>query len=73
MTVIDSIKDKRKKLAIMLFCRSYLYYSDLLTEVEAKKVFKRIRSFQDKHKIAITQEQIDGVIVMYDDKHREKK
>lgn len=69
MTSIDSKKEKREKLAIMLFCRSYLYYSNLLTEVEAEKVFKRIRAFQDKHKIAVTQDQIESVHVMYDDKH----
>lgn len=58
---------KREELAIMLFCRSYLYYSNILTEKEASKVFEKIRKFQDKNKINITHEQINSVSVKYND------
>lgn len=63
----DIKANKRQELATMLFCRSYLYYSELLTEAEANKVFKRIRAFQDKHKIEITREQVDSVDATYKD------
>lgn len=51
----------------MLACRSFLYYSEILTGQEAKKVFDRIRKFQDKHKIAISEEQINSVDFTYKD------
>lgn len=57
--------ERREKLAILLFCRSYLYYSDMLTEAEARKVFNKIRAYQHKHTIAITREQIDSVEIKY--------
>jgi hypothetical protein len=39
----------------------------MLTAKEAESVFKRIRAFQDKHKIAISAEQIDSVDIKYQD------
>lgn len=59
--------ERRKKLAILLFCRSYLYYSDMLTEVEARKVFNKIRAYQHLYSISITKEQIDSVEIKYKD------
>lgn len=61
------MKDKREKLAVMLFCRSYLYIADILTEAEAEKVFTRIKRFQDQHQIEITDEQLDSVEIIYKD------
>lgn len=58
---------KREQLATMLFCRSYLYYSDILTQEEASKVFKRIEKFQEKNKINITDKQVNSVKSTYKD------
>lgn len=58
---------QREKLAVMLMCRSYLYYSGILTESEAQKVFERIRKFQDQNKIDISHEQIVNVDFIYKD------
>ncbi len=65
-------REKRKKLAIMLACWSYLHYSGILTDCEADKVFGRIRKFQDKHEINISNEEIDSVDFIYKDKENEK-
>ena len=56
--------ERRKELATLLFCQSYLYYHDMLSSAESK----RISAFQDKHRIAITREQIDSVEIKYQDK-----
>ena len=60
--------ERRKELATLLFCQSYLYYHDMLSSAEPKRVCKRISAFQDKHRIAITREQIDSVEIKYQDK-----
>lgn len=67
MTRKEKAAARRKELAALLFCRSYLYYNDMLTEKEAESVFKRIRAFQDKHKIVISAEQINSVDINYRD------
>lgn len=59
--------ERRKELATLLFCQSYLYYHDMLSSDESKRVCKRISAFQDKHRIAITREQIDSVEIKYKD------
>lgn len=60
--------ERRKELATLLFCQSYLYYHDMLSSAKSKRVCKRISAFQDKHRIAITREQIDSVEIKYQDK-----
>lgn len=60
--------ERRKELATLLFCQSYLYYHDMLSSAGSKRVCKRISAFQDKHRIAITREQIDSVEIKYQDK-----
>lgn len=67
MTRKEKAAERRKELAALLFCRSYWYYNDMLTEKEAESVFKRIRAFQDKHKIVISAEQINSVDINYRD------
>lgn len=67
MTREEKAAERRKELATLLFCRSYLYYNDVLTEKEAESIFKRIRAFQDKYKIAISAEQINSVDIKYQD------
>lgn len=67
MTREEKAAERRKELATLLFCRSYLYYNDVLTEKEAESIFKRIRAFQDKYKIVISAEQINSVDIKYQD------
>jgi hypothetical protein len=59
--------ERREELAIMWICRGYLYCHDMLSSAESKRVCKRISAFQDKHRIAITREQIDCVEIKYND------
>lgn len=59
--------ERREELATLLFCQSYLYYHDMLSSAESKRVCKRISAFQNEHRIAITREQIDSVEIKYDD------
>lgn len=61
------MKDKREKLAIMMFCRSYLHIADILTDAEEEKVLSRIKKYQDQHQIEITEDQIDSVDIIYKD------
>lgn len=61
------MKDKRERLAIMLFCGGYLNVTGILTDAEADKVFARIRKYQDQHQIKITEEQLDSVEIIYKD------
>lgn len=42
--------ERRKELATLLFCQSYLYYHDMLSSAESERVCKRISAFQDKHR-----------------------
>lgn len=53
-----SKKEYRGILARYYFCRSFLYLSGLITESENNKIQERIRKFQDKHKIEITQDRL---------------
>lgn len=59
--------ERREELATLLFCQSYLYYHDMLSLAEYNMIHKRTLAFQDKHRIAITQEQVDSVEIKYDD------
>lgn len=61
------MKDKREKLAIMMFCRSYLHIAGILTDAEEEKVLSRIKKYQDQHQIEITEEQLDSVEIIYKD------
>ena len=58
---------KREQIATMLFCRSYLYYSNILTEKEASKIFEKIKKYQEKHRINITIDQINSIEITYKD------
>lgn len=61
------MKDKREKLAIMMFCRSYLYIAGILTDAEEEKVLSRIKKYQDQYQIEIAEKQLDSVEIIYKD------
>lgn len=52
--------EAKEILAMMNACRSYLYLMDILTMSENKKAYDRIRKYQDKNKIEITQGELDA-------------
>lgn len=60
-------KEKRENLAKSDFCRAYLHVQGFLTDAENEKVFQRIRKWQDKNKVEITEEQLLSVDITYND------
>lgn len=55
----------KEEIAIAFYCRQYLYFNNLLSESENDKVHKRISKVQDKYEIAVTEEDLDSVEVVY--------
>lgn len=61
----DKELQNRKTLAIANYCRSFLYYGNFISESENDKIHDRIKKFQDKNKISISEEQINSVDINY--------
>ena len=57
-------EEMRENLAKSDFCRSYLFVQGFLTD---EKVFRRIRKWQEKHKVGITDAQLLSVDITYND------
>lgn len=57
----------RENLAKSDFCRAYLHIQGFLTDAENEKVFRRIRKWQDKHEVGITEAQLLSVDMTYND------
>lgn len=64
---MKTAKENRENLAKLDFCRTYLFLNGFITYAENEKVFQRIRKWQDKHKVEISEEQILSVNMIYDD------
>lgn len=64
-------KENRQKLATAYFCRAYLNIHGFLSDAENEKVHKRIRKFQLKEKIIITESQLMSSECIYDDEAKE--
>ena len=62
-----SQEEMRENLAKSDFCRAYLHVQGFLTDAENEKVFRRIRKWQDKHKVGITDAQLLSVDMTYND------
>lgn len=60
-------EEMREKLAKSDFCRAYLHVQGFLTDTENEKVFQRIRKWQDKHKVGITEAQLLSIDMTYND------
>lgn len=71
-----SNKDKERKLRENLakadFCRSFLHIQGFLSDQENEKVHNRIMKWQDKNKVAISEEQLLSVDISYDDDAKEE-
>lgn len=59
--------EKRKLLAQMNFCRSLLYYFDMITDRENERIHKRILKWQEKNDVKISSSQMDSVDITYND------
>jgi hypothetical protein len=60
-------KEHRQKLAILLACKTFLKVSGMMTDAEGISIINRIMRYQDRHKIEITQQQLDSVHFKYED------
>lgn len=60
-------EEMREKLAKSDFCRAYLHVQGFLTDAENEKVFQRIRKWQDKNKVGITEAQLLSIDMIYND------
>ena len=69
-------KDKERKLRENLakadFCRRFLHIQGFLSAQENEKVHNRIMKWQDKNKVAISEEQLLSVDISYDDDAKEE-
>lgn len=71
---MNKIKDKarRENLAKADFCRTFLHVQGFLTDKENEKVFQRMKKWQDKYKVQLTEAQIFSVDMTYNDKAKEE-
>jgi hypothetical protein len=61
----------KMELAVMHECCNYLYIKDMISEAENDKIHKRIKKFQDKHKIEISEDELYSVTFVCDNKKSE--
>lgn len=71
MSKKDELRRKRENLAKANFCRTYLHIQGFLSDQENEKVHTRIKKWQDKNKVAISEEQLLSVDISYDDDKEE--
>ncbi len=64
-------KEKREIIAKVNFCRSFLYLNDFLSDAEKENVHHRIRKWQDKYNVVITDAQLISVDMTYKDDTKE--
>lgn len=63
----------RRKLAILVLCRSYLHVNGFITEAENRRIHNKIMKWQDKNKVSISEAQLDSVDFVYDDNAKEEE
>ena len=59
--------NNREKLAIAVFCKYFLYVNEFITFSNFKKIYDRLRDWQYKNKVKVTEAQLDSIDVIYDD------
>lgn len=65
-------KERRENLAKADFCRTFLHIQGFLTDKENEKVFQRMRKWQDRYKVQLTEAQIFSVDMTYNDNAKEE-
>lgn len=64
--------EKRRSLAISNFCKGWLYVNGFLTEKEYLNVHKKLLKYKNKHRIEISEAQLDSVSFTYDDNAKDE-
>ncbi len=64
---------KRMQLAVANFCREYLRIYRFLSDAENNKVHSRIKKWQIKNGVEITEAQLMSVEAQYDDNAKAKE
>lgn len=59
--------NNRKKLAIAVICRSFLHMNGFLSDSENNNIHTRIKKWQDKNQVQITEAQLDSTDFIYND------
>jgi len=59
---------KRSQLAKAVLCKEFLYMNSFTTDAENDKILNRIKKFQDKNKIEISEEQLYSANLIYNDR-----
>lgn len=59
---------KRSQLAKVVLCKDFLYINSFMTDAENDKILNRIRKFQDKNEIDISEAQLDSANLTYNDR-----
>ena len=59
---------KRSQLAKAVLCKELLYMNSFTTDAENDKILNRIKKFQDKNKIEISEAQLDSANLIYNDR-----
>lgn len=65
-------KERRETIAKADFCRIFLHIHGFLTDKENEKVFQRMKKWQDRYKVQLTEAQIFSVDMTYNDKEKEE-
>ncbi len=60
------------RLAVLNFCREYLHIGAFLSDAENNKVHSRIKKWQIKNGVEITEAQLMSVEAHYDDNAKEE-
>ena len=59
---------KRSQLAKAVLCKDFLHINSFMTDAENDKILNRIKKFQDKNKIEISEAQLDSANLTYNDR-----
>lgn len=59
---------KRSQLAKVVLCKDFLHINSFMTDAENDKILNRIRKFQDKNEIDISEAQLDSANLTYNDR-----
>ena len=59
---------ERSQLAKAVLCKDFLHINEFMTDAENDKILNRIKKFQDKNKIEISEAQLDSANLTYNDR-----
>ena len=59
---------ERSQLDKAVLCKDFLHINEFMTDAENDKILNRIKKFQDKNKIVISEEQLYSANLIYNDR-----